>query len=519
MAPTFHIRVLGPTSVHDQHGQLIKVSGRKPLALLIYMIIHHDRFVSREDLAQLLWPDRSDDQARTSLRQLLYQLRRMFDRDDATPAPPVSGLGSIGLSEATTTVDLWQIERAAHGSEIDDPLGLLAAVEGPLASDLGPVSPEFDQWLDTERIRTARLVSQRLEAWAARAERQGRYDQALEIGHKLIALDPCHEPGHRLLMRAYRATGRRDLAVGTFRRLKELLRSDIGVEPDPETLGLLQSILGSEEVTQQTNAPPAAPVLSGPDPAIAPATREAERGPEPVYHVLIVDDSAFHAQVTAQAVRRLGYGAVVAKDGNEALQSLTERRFDLILTDCRMPGVDGYTLARAIRDATPGTQVPIIAMTGDATVDAARRCLESGMDDYLGKPVSHAQLEEMLRRWLPADRSPGVPFDVVFDSAALYRSVGDEADAIPTLNEFLESTTTTIDRLCDALSLGDVDLAHSLVSSLTSDAQTVGGLALARACALIESAVADGDLGLALARRGSLVAAFAHFERSAKRLS
>ncbi len=100
-------------------------------------------------------------------------------------------------------------------------------------------------------------------------------------------------------------------------------------------------------------------------------------------------------------LEKLGYKADVANDGREAIRSLAQNHYDIVLMDCRMPEMDGFEATRRIR-ATPGrgTQVPIIAMTAGAYSKDREACLAAGMTDYLAKPVRELQLKTKLDQWL-----------------------------------------------------------------------------------------------------------------------
>jgi len=119
--------------------------------------------------------------------------------------------------------------------------------------------------------------------------------------------------------------------------------------------------------------------------------------------ILIVDDNPVNQMVAARAVQSLGYTAEMAAGADQALAAVARDRFDLILMDCHMPGMDGYEASRRIRqeEGSPG-RVPIIAMTADATEEDPDKCLDAGMNDYLSKPVRLASLSEALERWLPS---------------------------------------------------------------------------------------------------------------------
>jgi len=122
-------------------------------------------------------------------------------------------------------------------------------------------------------------------------------------------------------------------------------------------------------------------------------------------NVLLVEDSEVNRKVGTKLLDTLGFSCDVAPDGEQAIAACHQHKYDVILMDCGLPGIDGYEATRRIR-ALEGevTHVPIIAMTADARPDAQERCLNAGMDGYLTKPLQKRVLKEMLDRHLPAAR-------------------------------------------------------------------------------------------------------------------
>jgi CheY-like chemotaxis protein len=108
--------------------------------------------------------------------------------------------------------------------------------------------------------------------------------------------------------------------------------------------------------------------------------------------------------VAKKMLLRLGLECDVAQDGLDALRAIDHHQYDLVLMDCQMPRMDGYEATRAIRlrEATKGfSRLPVIAMTANAMDGDREKCLDSGMDDYLAKPIMPATLRLMLCQWLP----------------------------------------------------------------------------------------------------------------------
>ena len=119
--------------------------------------------------------------------------------------------------------------------------------------------------------------------------------------------------------------------------------------------------------------------------------------------ILVVDDDIISRTVMISLLGRLGYQATAAGSGKEALQLLADSRFDLVLMDCQMPECDGYKTTAMIRSPLSQTcnpDIPVIALTGDSIAGTVERCLASGMNDCLTKPVMPELLQTTIRRWL-----------------------------------------------------------------------------------------------------------------------
>lgn len=124
--------------------------------------------------------------------------------------------------------------------------------------------------------------------------------------------------------------------------------------------------------------------------------------------ILVVEDSAVNQKVALKQLERLGYAADVAANGQEALQMLETIPYDIVLMDCQMPVLDGYSATRMLR-SREGDQrhTVVIAMTANAMTEDRDLCLEAGMDDYLCKPIRIDDLGRMIDRWaVPCQTQP-----------------------------------------------------------------------------------------------------------------
>jgi len=118
--------------------------------------------------------------------------------------------------------------------------------------------------------------------------------------------------------------------------------------------------------------------------------------------VLVAEDNFINQEIIRAVLGMLGLAPDLVGDGLEAVRSATEGNYDLIFMDMQMPGLDGYEATQRIRaSGTKQARVPIIAMTANALIGDREKCIESGMDDYISKPIDTVALVGMLQRWLP----------------------------------------------------------------------------------------------------------------------
>ncbi|MBF0323188.1 MAG: response regulator, partial [Magnetococcales bacterium] len=124
----------------------------------------------------------------------------------------------------------------------------------------------------------------------------------------------------------------------------------------------------------------------------------------PHVRLLLVDDDSVNRVVVRGILRRHGFAIEEAVNGMEALEKLVSHTYDLVLMDCQMPHMDGYTACQMFREKESGQQhkrrTPIIALTANAMQGDREKCLEAGMDDYLAKPIRGEDLKRLLSHWL-----------------------------------------------------------------------------------------------------------------------
>jgi two-component system sensor histidine kinase/response regulator len=140
-------------------------------------------------------------------------------------------------------------------------------------------------------------------------------------------------------------------------------------------------------------------VLRGPLPSQAARTEPAEELPLRGLHVLVAEDHPVNQRITSRFLQKLGIECEVVANGEEAIQALKQRDFDLVLMDVQMPVMDGLEATQLLRRREVGTErrVPVVAMTAHALPSDRERCIEAGMDDYLSKPIRRRDLLRVLR--------------------------------------------------------------------------------------------------------------------------
>ena len=187
--------------------------------------------------------------------------------------------------------------------------------------------------------------------------------------------------------------------------------------------------------------------------------------------ILVVDDNPVNQVVAQEMLENLGHRVDLASDGHDCLNSMESKVYDLVLMDIQMPGMDGYEAARAIRNREAekhGPRTPVVALTADAMFGDRQKSLEAGMDDYLSKPFTPEQLEEVLVRWLPKETKP---MDETISTPAEAPEANGSADAA----SFAETTLDRqiLDRLRNMQRPGQPDILEKLFGIFQSNSATL----------------------------------------------
>lgn len=205
--------------------------------------------------------------------------------------------------------------------------------------------------------------------------------------------------------------------------------------------------------------------------------------------LLVAEDHPIGREIIRQQLNALGYACDTVADGLEAYEALRGTHYAMLITDCHMPRIDGFELARRVRRDEQGSarHLPVIALTAGVLPEQRRACLEAGMDDYMAKPLRLEGLRTALQRWLPLDRTgnaeratpapqtPPAPLDL-----SLLRESFDGEHAIGAMLRVLVATTRAD---LDGLEAAFTDTAPRAVARWVH--RVVGGISMLRPAELM----------------------------------
>ncbi len=250
------IQLLGPMRVSVAGKWIDNFATDKVRALLAYLAVESDRSHRRERLAGLLWEDHSEKSARTNLRRALADLRQALSDHGTDPSYVVADRKTIRLNPLSDiAVDVTEFTtRLAAGSTED----LEAAVELHRGSFLEgfsiPDSPAFEEWALLQRESLNRGMLGALQSLADEYESLGDA-RAMAYAWRLVELDPWRESAHRQVMRMLAASGRRGEAVAHYETMSRALVAELDIEPEEESVRLLEAIKSGELVAAATLEP------------------------------------------------------------------------------------------------------------------------------------------------------------------------------------------------------------------------------------------------------------------------
>ncbi len=246
------LRLLGTFELKLSDGRVLDLPGQKDRALLAFLALSGGTPQSRDKLANLLWGDHGEPQARDSLKHALTRIRQGLGT--ALASTITADRQTVRFDAAGLSVDVARFERLARATASDALEEACALYGGDLLDGIGVRDASFEDWLLTERQRLRRLHEEALIKLLAPALTAAARERA---ARRLLALDPLREAASRALMQVHVDRGETAQAVKLFEALRDRLHAELGVKPEPETTKLYDSI--RQRRTDPTLAPPAEP--------------------------------------------------------------------------------------------------------------------------------------------------------------------------------------------------------------------------------------------------------------------
>jgi PAS domain S-box-containing protein len=223
--------------------------------------------------------------------------------------------------------------------------------------------------------------------------------------------------------------------------------------------------------------------------------------------ILVAEDNSVNQRLAVRLLEREGHSVTIAGSGQEAVDLFERNQFDLILMDVQMPGLDGLQATSQIREKerSLGRRVPIVAMTAQAAESDRVRCLESGMDAYVTKPVHVPKLMNMIETVVPGGNSMNAEFTSegssveaqlrqLDESLALSRVGGDVELMKEVIELFLDDYPSTLERIRAAVAACDATALEHNAHSLKGSVSTFGANRAFEAAYTLEKQGRSGDL-------------------------
>ncbi len=242
--------------------------------------------------------------------------------------------------------------------------------------------------------------------------------------------------------------------------------------------------------------------------------------------ILVAEDNDVNQSVAVQLLERRGYRTEVAQNGVRALEALERRNFAAVLMDCQMPELSGYDATRELRRRERGNRhIPVIAMTAHALRGDRDKCLASGMDDYVTKPLRSDELDRILRRWAPRtsaglrdEPTPENPADTQTTAAddpldrvgieSLRASLGSTEIFQHIIELFGSQTPELLARIRSAIDDGQPGPVAESAHKLKGSCITLAATQMAEVCNDLQAAATAGSLDGATALMAQLDQAF-----------
>ncbi len=256
MRPTLHIHLLGDFRLVLGETPVTTITVPRIQSLLAYLVLHHGTPQDRAHLAFLFWPDSTEAQAHTNLRQLVHHLRRSLPGADQLLFASKRHLQWLPSSPAAPwTLDLLELEQALAQAEqaeqAQERSKLRQALERVLRLYRGDLLPScYEEWILSERDRWRQLFLGAAERLVALLEEDGDYGAAISAAQQLLRQDPLHEATYRHLMRLHALRGERAEALRVYHLCAKRLERELGTEPSALTHSIYAALMQADRPPQ-----------------------------------------------------------------------------------------------------------------------------------------------------------------------------------------------------------------------------------------------------------------------------
>lgn len=224
--------------------------------------------------------------------------------------------------------------------------------------------------------------------------------------------------------------------------------------------------------------------------------------------ILLAEDNEINQQIAVELLEGAGATVRVASNGRLAVEMLfsgTPADVDVVLMDLQMPEMDGHQATARIRADQRFASMPIIAMTAHATMEERHRCLESGMNDHISKPINPDQLFETVARFFRPSGENAIALQQVMDPGhevipsiacldtkdGLSRVAGNQKLYLKILRKFVEQQGAAVSEVAQAIAQGDRELAERIAHTLKGVAGNIGARSLYKAAGHLEKRIHD----------------------------
>lgn len=233
--------LLGSPSIRStSDNKEIEFPTRKAKALFIYLAMSPNLRASREKLAGIFWGRSAEEQARASLRQTLASLRKTLNTNDRILID--SNSADVYLVDNSVFVDAILFEQQVD-DEVSKTEESVNLYQGEFMDGFSIKEEFFENWLREKREQLSELAKQKMTSLAEYWNRSGELDKAILVIKKFLNIDPLHESSHQALMHLFTLTGRRESALKQYKLCEKVLKDELNVEPQQETIELYNKIL------------------------------------------------------------------------------------------------------------------------------------------------------------------------------------------------------------------------------------------------------------------------------------